>query len=80
MRFISEAKWSVGNRIFNNLDKIKVAKSKREIEYICIEALKGMNNKDAKLFIYNLYHCTNKDDAISFCYNYYLAGLGARVI
>ena len=78
MEYISNASWSVGKRIFESLNQIKAANSKREIELICLQALKNMKNKDANKFMYGLYNCKSKDDAVYFCYNYYVAGLGLR--
>lgn len=80
MKFISEAKWSIGNKIFNNMGKLNAAKSKQEIENICTTMLEGSNGKDAKEFLYNLHGCRNTKDALMFCYNYYLAGCGERAI
>lgn len=75
---ISNASWSVGKRIFESFEQIKNAKSKREVELICLKATEDLKNKDAKKFMYDLYNCRDKDDATSYCYNYYLAGIGLR--
>lgn len=79
MNHISEQSWSIGKKIFENFDKINSAKSKKEVEDICDGIVKGMNSSDSRKFMYNLRSCKNKDDAVSYCYNYYFAGLAMRV-
>lgn len=78
MKHISEANWSIGKKIYGKFKEIAEAKSKREVELICLDALGNMKGKDVREFKYSLYNCQNLDAAITFCYNYYFAGLGLR--
>lgn len=80
MKYISEAQWSIGNKIHSNFPRLKEATTKAAVEAICREVIGEVTTKDTRKFWLDFQQCSTYSDAVTYCYNYYLAGLGLRII
>ena len=77
---LSSVKGTVGNRLMENINSIKIATSKSSLVEECERVLKDLNNKDKNEFLDILKKKKDHTSALMYVYNYMLKGDNLGVI
>lgn len=77
---LSSVKGTVGNKLMENLDSIKITTTKSSLVEACEKVLENLNNKDKNEFLEVLKKKKDHTSALMYVYNYVLKGDNLGVI